>query len=88
MQPRKPSLISTQIPLITLIAVLLSLCVFTFPYASTSVPCLVTIFSWLSNHGGRIILGSSFVVFVLAVFGFATLLIKNIVNDFGHRGQH
>ena len=66
MKDRRRELISKQIPLITLVAVLLNLCVFTFPYAATRMRCFVTFFSWLSPVGGIVF---SFIFFVfLALF--------------------
>jgi len=66
MKSRRRELISKQIPLITLIAVLLNLCVFTFQYASTRITCFVIFFNWLSPIGG-IVLSFLFLVF-LALF--------------------
>jgi len=81
MRFKRPSWISRQIPLITLIAVLLNLCVFTFKYAAAELPGPfgVGFFTWLSKLGGGIALGCLFwIVFIL--FGLSILwLIADVI---------
>jgi hypothetical protein len=74
----RPAWLSKQIPLITLIAVLLNLCVFTFQYASTRVHIFVIIFNWLRPIGG-ILLACLFWVFFGLLLYFIYWLITDIV---------
>ena len=72
-----------QIPLITLIGVLLSLSIFTFHYAANYTTFGVATFNLLIKLGGRLILGYFFFpVFSLLTLGVFGLLIYELIHSF------
>jgi Na+/proline symporter len=79
---KKQGLFSTQIPLITLIGVLLSLCIFTFHYASNYTNLWVKIFNIIIENGGRLVLGYVlFPIFCLLVLSCVGWLIYQVVQE-------